>query len=43
LLQNPSSSVVPPRVREVCFTQQPSRSIIFTDVQAKSTPPAAEI
>src|SRR5258706_13995366 len=33
-VQKPSSSVVPPSVRSVCFTQQPSRWTIFTEVQA---------
>src|SRR3984893_3845917 len=34
--QNPSSSVLPPSVRSVCLTQQPSRWTILTEVQAKS-------
>src|SRR6185436_2134556 len=36
LLQKPSSSVLPPKVRSVRFTQQPSRWTIFTEVHATS-------
>src|SRR5919204_4347468 len=43
LLQKPSSSVVPPSVRSVCFTQQPSRWTIFTDVHARSAAHSAVI
>src|SRR5205085_8456484 len=43
LLQKPSSSVVPPNVRSVCFTQQPSRWTIFTDVHASSAQDSATI
>ena len=43
LVQNPSSSVLPPSVRSVCFTEQPSRCTIFTDVHARSAPQSAAV